>query len=372
MFGIWSVIFGFLTIKFARLDLSLFLGFVLGGAMLTKSPALVFVGLLPLLLIFYTSPSKNQLSSIDKYLQQRLNPHVVKLAKLSFLYVVALVLAVVMYNILRLGPNFSMAGSRNFDYVFPLSEVFTHPFNPLIGNLKNTFSWYLNFVTPPILILGFLSVLYPRKKIVILLALFVVLPLLMQGFIAKVYTTRYFLYTVPYFLILASLGITSIKRFKPLQIGAVLFVLASTLYYNYFLWFDVTKAPLPQQMAHGYFQEWTAGFGQKEVADYLKSKPKDTKILVGTEGFFGSLPDGLQIFTEGRPNIVVVGLGHPVFSVSEKLTNALIDNEVYLVVNKSRDLIPVSERGRLHLVAEYEKPPRPDGTREVLEFFQVK
>lgn len=373
MFGVWSLVFGLLLVRRPRLDIALILGFILGAALLTKSPGMVFLGLVPALLLLLPRYQKDVLSTpLEAYLLRRFHPLIIRLSKFALFYSVSVFLAFAMYNLLRLGPNFSQASSRNLDYVFPLSEVFTHPLNPLSGNLKNTLSWLFNFATPPVLILSLLAILHRRKKTVITLMLLFLLPLFAQAFIAKVYTTRYFLYTLPYLLILSALGLSWLYARQRLLFSlAILVVLAFTINYNRYLWFDVTHTPLPQQMAHGYFQEWTAGFGQKEVAEYLKSRPASAKILVGTEGFFGSLPDGLQIYTEGRPNIVVIGLGHPVFSVSEKLTNALADNEVYLVVNQSRNRIPESERSRLELVSSFQKPPRPDGTREVLEFYQL-
>src|SRR4030042_902826 len=47
MFGIWTLIFGILTAKTLRLYFAMLAGFSLGGALLTKSPALFFVLLLP-------------------------------------------------------------------------------------------------------------------------------------------------------------------------------------------------------------------------------------------------------------------------------------------------------------------------------------
>jgi len=48
---------------------------------------------------------------------------------------------------------------------------------------------------------------------------------------------------------------------------------------------------LPFRMRNGYLEEWTAGFGQKEIADYLiELEEQGNTIVVGTEGFLVPCP----------------------------------------------------------------------------------
>ena len=42
MFGVWSLVFGYLFSKTLRLDYAMLTGFALGGGLLTKSPAIFF------------------------------------------------------------------------------------------------------------------------------------------------------------------------------------------------------------------------------------------------------------------------------------------------------------------------------------------
>ncbi|MGB9681203.1 MAG: ArnT family glycosyltransferase, partial [Minisyncoccia bacterium] len=51
MFGLWSFIFALLALKLKRLDFAIFSGFCLGGGLITKSPALFFVIILPFVLL---------------------------------------------------------------------------------------------------------------------------------------------------------------------------------------------------------------------------------------------------------------------------------------------------------------------------------
>lgn len=353
--GIWVVMLNILFIRTKRADISMILGFFLGFSLLTKSPAVFFVLLLPLSLLFLNSRPKYQ-----------------DILKIAAGWLVAIVIGYGMYNILRLGPNFHLIGSRNADYLFSFSEVLTHPTNPLIGNLKSSFSWTLNLVSPVIFILVFAAFIKPSKEKIALLALFLI-PIFAQASIAKVYTSRYFLYTIPPLLILASIGFFEIyKKYLWLAFSLfAIFVIYSSVYIKN-LQTDPAKAYLPQNMAHGYLQEWTAGWGQKEIAQYLIERSKQTKVLVGTEGYFGTLPDGLQIYTERVPNLTVIGIGLPIKGVPDNLKNGLIDSEVYIVSNQSREDFSTAEKTRIELVFSFDKPVRPDGTREVLHLYRVK
>ncbi len=130
------------------------------------------------------------------------------------------------------------------------------------------------------------------------------------------------------------------------------------------------KAPLPRNLRNGHLEEWTAGQGLKESAEFFKEKAKNGPVFVGTEGSFGTLPDGLQIYLEKIPNIRVIGVGWPVREVSQSLVNSLVDNQVYLLVNQSRlELIP--ENNGLKLIKEYPKAFWPDGHQDKLLLFEV-
>ena len=64
MFSVWSAFLGILLINHPRLDLSLLLGFVLGGAFITKSPGLFFILLQPTLLLIVTTRRKTHFLKI--------------------------------------------------------------------------------------------------------------------------------------------------------------------------------------------------------------------------------------------------------------------------------------------------------------------
>jgi len=355
-FGLMTLFVGLLLVRKPRFDLGFVLGFILGGALLTKPPAMLFILSLPVLLL--TLPKKRP----GRYW-----------LTLGASVLLALVISQVFYNILRLGPNFHLINSRNYDYVFPLSEVLRHPLNPLQGNLYKTLTWLANFYTLPLLLLAPFSLLSSKKRLVITLWLWLLSPLIAQSLVAKVYTTRYFLFIVPTLCLLSAIGLEQLyRRLRPVSFLAAAWVLISCLWYLNFYYNDPAKMPMPQQMAHGYFQEWTAGDGIKEIAALLKVQAGSHQVLVGTEGFFGTLPDGLQMYTDQTPHLTIIGVGQPIVLIPQSLTNSLVDNDVYLVVNRSRNQLPESELVKMELLQEYVKSPRPDGTREALQFYHLK
>ena len=136
--------------------------------------------------------------------------------------------------------------------------------------------------------------------------------LLAQAFVAKVYTpVTFFTSSSPlsrYHHLISDLS----KRLKPRLFSILLVLVFAFLGFSSFtLLTNPTQARLPERMRSGYFREWTAGYGLKEIAAYLEQRSQSATLVVGTEGYFGTLPDGLQIYTEGKPNITVIGIGQP-------------------------------------------------------------
>jgi hypothetical protein len=126
-------------------------------------------------------------------------------------------------------------------------------------------------------------------------------------------------------------------------------------------------------MANGYFQEWTAGWGQKDIADYLIDLHNhDKRVVVFTEGFFGTLPDGIQIYTQKFPNITVVGSSPIAKSLPEGLLKTSENNERFFVINRSRNKLSSSDLSHLELIRDFPKHPRLDGSIESLQFYKLK
>jgi len=388
-FGVWTLFFGVLTAKTLRLDFAMLTGFVLGGALLTKSPAIFFVILLPSVVLFLAKLGL-------KYI-----------LKLCVLLFVTYLIAYGMYNVLRLGPNFHLVRIRNADYVYPFTHVFERPLDPFLPYIDRV-KEYIWIMGPSVLIVltavGIFYGLKRKPKATLLLMAWGILPVLVVSEFSKTMTARYIYFSVPYFFILASLtflGVNSVHTggrlnsqgvklihpkgglgshpwvfgiFYKLSLVILLVFFLHSAWLDYQLLTDPQKASLPRSERSGYLEEWTAGTGIREVAEYIKDeyqKDPSTGIVVGTEGFFGTLPDGLQIYLNNYKDIVVKGVGVIITDVHPSLLESKRSgNETYLVVNDTRFKGDTEKLG-LRLISSYPKALRPDNIKESLLFFEV-
>lgn len=373
MLTVWTFIFAFLTFKNQRLDYALITGILLGFVSLTKSPAIFVAVLVPLFLLF---------SDLPKNVFKNLNVLIKPLSLLIPIYLIAFA----MYNIQRLGPNFALLSSRTADYAYPVMHLFTNPLDPLIPHLKDYLSWLVILGPFPVILLVVLGI-FPGfknyKKELFVLLLISLFPVYIQSAIGKVFTARYVLFTIPYLFVIAGLSLDlKNKTLKYLNYLFIFLFLFFSLKNNYHLLTNPEKAYLPIGERAGYLEEWTAGQGIKEIGEYIKNEyNKDTtkEIVVGTEGYFGTLPDGLQIYLNDLPNskVKVIGVGLAIDEVPENLTKSVeYGTKTYLVINKSRYF---GKSKGLKLINSYKKAnrnPKSDnyknlGPYDELLFFEV-
>lgn len=362
MFGIWVFICSILLVRLVRLDLAMISGIFLGFALLTKSTAIFYSLLLPAPLVLLLPIGKKEIFP--------------KIIKMIALWLVVYLFAYSIYNVLRLGPNFDMIARRNADYVFPVKNILYHPFDPFFPHLVEIGQWFSGLLTWPVLlagITGFLLLLKNNIKVGFLILVWLAVPLLVQAEYAKVFTARYIFFTVPLVILFSAyfFGFIIDKiKFKPL-IPLLLLILIWPLWIDRLLLINPRQFPLPRRERSGYLEEWTAGTGIKEAADYVKQRAKDHKVLVGTEGFFGTLPDGLAMYLQDVPNMTVIGVGLNLTEIPPQLISSTKDNEVYLLINDDRLKFQPQEE-KLQLIAKYPKETRPNNTYQTLLLFMVK
>ncbi|KKU29359.1 MAG: hypothetical protein UX80_C0005G0054 [Candidatus Amesbacteria bacterium GW2011_GWA2_47_11b] len=354
MFLVWTFVFSYLSFVHKRLDLAMFAGFALGFAWLTKSPAIFAFGLLPLSFLIVKPHPKHLLYLLTTY-----------------------VIAFGMYNILRLGPEFHMIALRNADYVFPLAEVLAHPLDPFLPHLKDTLLFLAYFLTPLGLLAAVSGVLAGSKshwQARLVLVAWWLGPTLVQSAVARAFTARYLMFTVPFAVILIAhalehIGQRTQKHF--LSVAAAGLIIVPALIINYLAVTSPESLPLPRIERSGYLEDWTAGYGLRDVARRLRQSAAAGPVLVGSEGFFGTPFDALQLYLNDLPTVRIVGVGVWIDSVPDKLKSALADNQVFLVINSTRFQGDPDQLG-LKLISSYPKAVKPDGTQEYLLFFEVK
>lgn len=359
MFGVWTFVFAYLAFTKERLDFAMIAGFALGGAWLTKSPALFFALMIPFLWIFVKSPKS--------------------LFKVIPLTIVMIIIGYGMFNLLRLGPNFRQIGSRNLDYVWPISHILSSPLDPLKPFLDRSREWIVMMGPWAIWILGLFGVLAnwrKNRKQLFVLAVWFLGPIIVQSEFAKVLTARYILSSIPFLIIIAASSFTEERKNWVRGLVFILaFFVAQALVFDKWLLVNPEKANLPNSERTGYLQEWTAGQGIKEIADYLRDVEKDLpagrQVVAGTEGYFGTLPDGLQMYLQDRPSITVIGTGLEFDHLSSQLADSKkFGNRTFLVVNKSR-FGRTPESVGFKLVKEFPKAVSPEGTQDSLLLLEV-
>ena len=346
-FTIWIIYFALWLAKSPRLDLAMILGYLMGGAILTKTPGIVNLLILPI--------------SAIAFARNKFKKH--GLVRLVLLMIVAIGIAEVMYNMLRLGPQFQMLSSRNADYVFSPLELIGRPLDPFLPHFGDIKDWFPKLLTWPVL--GFLAagcwfLVKTKNKMGYVLFLWGLIPLLIEMAFLKTFTARYLLSSIPPLLIFSGFGINEIlHRVKISSLYKVflglIIVLPLALNFDYQLLFSPPPKDLPKEERKGYFEDWTAGYGFKEIASFLVEQNEKQKVVVGTEGSFGTLPDGLQIYLDKSGIAIVASQA----TISAQVRNAAKDYVTFFVGNKNN----INGKTRdVKLIKEFVKAKPLDGS----------
>lgn len=357
-FTIWGIFLSLLLIKYPRFDLAMLLGYVLGAGFLTKTPAMFNIVTMPFSILAF--------NFADKMREK-------KIVKIFLLWVTAILITIGIYNILRLGPGFANLNSRNQDYVLDPTYLLIRPWDPFLPHFLDLVDWFPKLLGIPLLVLVLLGIflsIWKRNRYVLALLFMSIVPLGIEMALLKTFTARYILFTMPHLMVIAAWGLDQLLtklKFNPLIINAltVLVLVVWPSYFIYLLHTDIQKAPLPENERAGYLEEWTAGYGLKEVASYLEDLSHSKFLVVGTEGSFGTLPDGLQIYLDKNRNVAIIG-GNA--TISAQIRNAAQEHPTFFVANRSR--IEVHEE-RVELVKEFVKAESVKGEKDAILLFRV-
>lgn len=344
-FTIWSLYFSLWLAKTPRLDLSMILGYLLGGSILVKTPGFLNIFSLPVTILGFKKTSKYSL------------------VKLLIFWLVSVIIALIIYNILRLGPGFSQLSGRNGDYIFSPLDLIDRPLDPLIPHFRDIVDWFPKLLTWPVLAAVLIGTVYlwiKKIKFGGSVLLWALVPLLIQSIFLRTFTARYLFFSIPLLLLIAAYGIDSLLTLKKGKLWVkvllmLLLILPLPLNFDRLLIKSPENAPLPKEERSGYFEEWTAGYGFKQIAQYLIDQKKQGPVVVGTEGSFGTLPDGLMIYLD-KANIAVIG-GQA--TISAGLRDAALNSQVFFVANRSRMSKKIEDT---ILIKEYPKAKSEDSS----------
>lgn len=313
-FTIWALYFSILLIRKARLDLVYTLGIVTGFGMLTKTSALFTLLSLPFTFLLFDFKKPHLFKRIARSL-------------LSFLLV--FVIAYAIYSLLRLSPLFYVIGQKNIVFIYTFSEWAKNPFGVLFHNLATFKIWLLDYLTLPVVILIFASFFSPsfwREKL--LLLLYFIFPLVSLAFFGRLVYPRFLFFMTMAVLPLAGFGLVFLvsllkNKISPRFVLPVLsFVfLIYPFYVSLIYAINPVRAPITLTDHIQYTSSWSAGWGLKESVDFFQKQAAKQKIFVATEGTFGLLPYGLEIYLIHNPNITIKGYWN---SLRDKMPSAVV------------------------------------------------
>lgn len=341
-FSILSLLFGILLVKTLRLDVTLLLGWVLGGGVLTKTSGFLSIYFLPLTLLLFNWKDK----------KWKLN--LLKWASLAFL---AVVISQLFYSILRLSPFFHIISQKNAFFVHPFKEWITHPFYFLKSNFYGLSDWLIGYLTWPLFLLAIGSFVLIKQKIreKTLLFLWFLAPFSALVVFGKTLYPRFIFFMTLPLLILAAWSLERIfQKIKKVWLFALVCLLffAWPLSIDFQLLFHPLKAPIPQPDKEQYITSWPAGYGVKEIVAWAQEETRDKKIYIATEGTFGLMPASLELYLWDNPNVELKGF-FPVDEMPAEVLEKAKEMPTYFVFNETQN---VSKEWPLELVAEYLRP----------------
>jgi len=159
------------------------------------------------------------------------------------------------------------------------------------------------------------------------------------------------------------------NRLTPKLKGVLLLIIfAPSVYFGYFYIFKPLSTPFVEADREQYLTSWSAGVGIREIAEFFRKHPDKDKVYVVSEGFFGTLPDGLAIYLNNY-GIGVEGLGVPVVGIPEVIFEKQKEGfKTYMVVNSTRVQF---DDPRAKPIKEFPKPAAKSGEIEKLILFEV-
>jgi len=289
-------------------------------------------------------------------------------------------LGVGLFLLLRGSPVFPSLFTRGSDFTFSLTEVLYGQVDQIRGNAEKISRWLIYYASLGIILIGITLLVflteYRRHRTHTSLPPMLWLPILLLVFLSplivtgKVLASRYLLPTVIFLipLMVMSFEYWWKRGYTTIMILATMILGIQLLYFDSLLLFKPESTPFAREDVEQYLTEWSAGFGNAEVRDWIRAEAMDKKLVVATEGYFGTLPDGLLMYFDNseeisRGNLEIFGVGQPIRELPDIVKEKTGQHEVYLLVNEHRLLFDTQHC--CELVSFY---PRPKGGPALLLF----
>jgi len=260
------------------------------------------------------------------------------------------------FALLKLTPTFGQLFSRGGDFLYPVSELLEKGvFTVFWANSKRIFQALFYYLSWPVVLLPifglFQSKLRKTHAIMILSFIGFVGAILVLG---KTIYPRYILPSILPLTISAALSFEYIVKQaqkninKPIvfffQIAAVIILLSSIVqtafHFSLISWKNPNYLPFVPIDQTQYLAEWSSGNGIKESTDMMLEEIKTNSLAVATEGYFGTLPDGILMYLHEQKidGLMVEGIGQPVLQIPDEfIAKSRNYDKTWLIVNSHRE-----------------------------------
>lgn len=284
---------------------------------------------------------------------------------------IAFSISILLFGLLILSPSFSQLFGRGSDFLFPLSEVLAGRWRETLPSVPVYIGYFISYMTPSFLIFSLIGLFSKKYKTAIHVffwsGILFLLPIAVMG---RVVYPRYLFPAVFAFTLSSLLGMTGwYHQFSQLQkqfwiraigISFMVVLIANSIGQSsiYILQSvnNHVETPFVSSDVAQYLTEWSSGHGIAEVVDLIRDESQLQSIAIGTEGTFGTLPDGLLLYFHRKPvdNIYIEGIGVPIDDIPpEFAVRAKEHDRKWLVVNADRLQLKLSEE---LLLKEYCRP----------------
>lgn len=349
---IWILFFSILTIKTLRLDLALFFGVTAGMAMLTKSSVRMFIMLSALAPIIIFNKNKKEI------VKKTLNYFV--------LFAFVFVIAIVLYNIQRLSPFMHYIEQKNNTFVMPFGEFIKSPFAVLWPNLKiiphyvfSEMGWLTGFLG----IAGLIFLLIKDFNLGLYLSIWLIAPYFAIAGFSRVIFPRYLIFLATLLTIFSAYLLSNLKSKLLKSIFLIVFLLISG-FFTYGFYFNPSIIPFPPIDKGQYVEGETAGFGAKEIMEFVRVRSKEKQVIILAEGDYGLIGDVLNVFLKDDDKINIRGF----WPLDEKVLfdnqKELKENLVYVVFSQRKEF---PTNWPIKLIKKYDKP----GNRTAYYLFEL-
>ena len=352
---VWCLYFTVMLTRYSRLYFSFMLGITAGFGLLTKSSAAFGLYLLPFSLLLFNFSEKNNLNKLLKW------------AVFSFL---SIIIAQIIYNLLRLSPYFYIIEQKNYSFIMTFDEFIKSPLRIFLPNLNGLTGWLFSYLTIPVAVITIINLIISIikvKRIIFLLFLWFIIPFLALAFLGKVIFPRFILFMTMPLLIIAADCLSRFYSFARIRMKyayiVILLILAQSFYISLVLIVKPVNADIPLNDRNQFFDDWPSGFGVRQVVDYIENESRKGKVVLGTEGTFGLNPAAYEIYLKSNDNIIIKGYW-PVKSVPAELKNYARLYPTYLVFKDTQEF---PGNWPLKLVARYRRGLK----NTYLYFYQV-